>query len=89
MIELVLFAFILPALVYMVLGNKLSRTERNQAEILTRVYIAFTLPWIIVKLPTFVLIPMLWFFINTWFDNKGQWIKSYVILSGCGLLLYI
>jgi uncharacterized membrane protein len=89
MIELVLFAFILPALVYTVLGNKLSRTERNQAEILTRVYIAFTLPWIITKFQVFVLIPMLWFFINTWFDNKGRWIKSYVVLSVCGLLLYI
>jgi len=71
MIALILFAFILPALVvYTVLGNKLSRTERNRAEILTRVYIAFT----IIKLPVIVLIPMLWFFI---IDNKEPWIKIY------------
>ena len=75
MIELILFAFILPALIYTVLGNKLSRTERNQAEILTRVYIAFTLPWIITKFPVFILIPMLWFFINTWLIIKGGGLK--------------
>lgn len=84
MIKVALIIFLFPALVYTVLGNNLSKTERYTAELLAKTYIILTMVFACTcPLPfgigiILLAIPAL----------LGKWTKAYIVLTGIIQICY-
>lgn len=85
MIKIALFIFLLPALVYTVLGNNLNKTERYAAELLSKTYIILTM----IFAATCPLLFGIGIIILAIPALLGIWIKSYIALTGIIQICYL